>query len=293
MLIKRIIIVLTSFTLSACSIGSIKLWVANIMASGDDYQMTQDVAYGDDSAQLLDVYAPNNAIDKPRPVVVFFYGGCWGACTDYKKEDYRFVAQSLAVSDAVVVVADYRRYPDVLFPVIMEDATAVVSWVANHITAYGGDADHVFLMGHSSGAHMAAMLTVNKNYLTVSDYQRVKGFIGLAGPYDFLPFTQSYQRKLFAPESAYPLSQPINFVAGTEPPLLLMYGDKDDTVKPRNIENLTAKVKQKSGQVQTRYYAGVNHTGILAALSVPLRSSSNVHADIIGFINEQTQPKSR
>ncbi|WP_101759973.1 alpha/beta hydrolase [Oceanicoccus sp. KOV_DT_Chl] len=191
----------------------------------------------------------------------------------------------MAVTDAVVVIADYRRYPEVLFASIMQDATAVVSWVHKNITTYGGNANQLVLMGHSSGAHMAAMLTLNESYLPVEHYAALKGFIGLAGPYDFLPLTRKYQRALFAPEVAFPSSQPVNFVSGTEPPLLLLYGEADDTVKRRNIDSLTATVKQRQGRVDSLFYAELTHTGILAALSVPLRNSSSVHTDILRFIN--------
>jgi acetyl esterase/lipase len=143
-------------------------------------------------------------------------------------------------------------------------------------------------MGHSAGAHLAALLTLDESYLSLQTRQSIRGFIGLAGPYDFLPLTKPYQYALFAPQESYPKSQPINFVDGTEPPLLLLYGKDDSTVKPRNIINLAAKVQQQGGRVTTQYYDDIDHIEILAALSIPLRSSQSVLDDINQFITLQS-----
>lgn len=217
--------------------------------------------------------------------MIFYYGGCWGACTQLSKSDYRFVAEALVGHDSVVVVPDYRRYPEVLFPTLMDDARQVLEWVGTHIDEFGGDPEQLFLMGHSSGAHMAAMLSLNEACLTESTYQSLKGFIGLAGPYDFLPLTKPYQQKLFAPRDSYAQSQPINFVTGNELPMLLLYGAADETVKPKNITNLAAKVRALDGRVETHVYAGLNHRGLLAALSIPLRGDTQVYHDIQVFIH--------
>ncbi len=95
------------------------------------------------------------------------------------------------------------------------------------------------------------------------------------------PFTSSLH---IAPEKSYPKSQPINFVDGTEAPLLLLYGNADETVKPRNIANLAAKAHQLGGRVETRYYDDIDHIGILASLSIPLRNRKPVLEDINRFI---------
>ena len=167
----------------------------------------------------------------------------------------------------------------------MDDATQTVEWVKKNIGQYGGDSDRLFLMGHSAGAQLAAILTLNERYLLPGTWNSLRGFIGLAGPYDFLPFTDEYQRVVFGPEENYPASQPVNFVGGNEPPLLLLYGNDDDTVRPFNIESLTTKVKGAGGCVETHYYDGLDHAGLIGALALPLQNSSSVLSDIAGFLD--------
>ncbi len=267
--------------------ASLKLVNGLAWVTGDRIQT--NIAYSTHPENKLDIYLPpqsQQTAEQAAPVIVFFYGGCWGACLKFYKSDYRFVAESLAKEGYVVVLPDYRYHPNVKFPAIMADATEAVEWVSNNIEQYGGDPNQIFLSGHSAGAQMSALLTLNEDYLRPETHHNVKGFIGLAGPYDFLPFDQAYQPILFGPVENYPISQPINYVDGNEPPLLLLYGNDDSVVFPRNIENLSAKVLQQGGVVEVHRYDGIDHPGIVGALSVPFRNRQPVYADILNFLNQ-------
>jgi len=268
---------------SGCT--STQLFVVNTLARFDDYTLHQDIHYGDTINQRLDIYLPSNIEKSNLATVVFFYGGCWGACSELTKENYRFVAQTLTKNNIIAVIIDYRKFPDVLFPEIIEDAKRSVDWVSENIASYGGNNQNIFLMGHSSGAHLASMLNFNENYLMPDTYQKIKGFIGLAGPYDFLPFTEPYQPALFSPPEAYAESQTINFVDGNEPPSLLLYGNNDTRVKRYNILSLKNEIESREGMVETQYYDGIDHAGIIGSLTIPLRASQPVMKDILRFIS--------
>lgn len=260
-----------------------RLLVANGIARGGDYRLSADLAYGDDPRQRLDIYLPEQPLPT-RPTLIFVPGGCWGACETYPKEDYRFVADAFTAQGYAVVIPDYRLYPAVKFATIIGDVRDAVEWVARHGAQHGLNTDALVLMGHSAGAQMTALLTLDESYLTADTRSRLKGYVGLAGPYDFLPYTKSYQPDLFGPEPLYPASQPVNFVGGDEPPLLLLYGTADTTVKPRNILSLTRRVQEQGGVVQARCYAGIDHGSIVGALSRPLQDDTPVYADILAFL---------
>lgn len=189
--------------MAGCGGKDSQLFIANSLARLSDYQRVEGLAYGPHAQQTLDIYRPVREEGTPVTTVIFFYGGCWGYCTEFNKADYAFVAEALVSQGYVVVVADYRLYPDVGFTAIISDAAHAVEWVHRHIGDYGGNGQ-LFLMGHSSGAHLAAMLTLNERYLGAGTYRQVRGLIGLAGPYDFLPFTEAYQR-LSLPKTSYRL----------------------------------------------------------------------------------------
>ena len=261
--VKTFIVLMLLSLLSSCaSTGS---FVVNLAAKAGNYQKHTHIPYRKDKS--LDVYTPEPKKNDPSPVVIFFYGGCWGACQSTDKSDYEFIADTLASKGYVVVIPDYRHYPQVKFDQIIADAAQATEWVYQNIALYHGDNQKLFLMGHSAGGHLAAMLGANEDYLSPEVYQSVKGVIGLAGPYDFIPYTEDYLPDIFGPAQQAAYTQPINFIDGNEPPYLLLYGDKDVTVMRKNIVNLTAKIKSKSGRVESRIYKDMDHLDIVTGLS--------------------------
>jgi len=287
--LRTILLLLIILLSSACSTLSIN--IANGLAKKQGSILNKDISYSENKSNFLDIYQPprNNKLPNEqvkKPVIIFYYGGCWGACQSLKKNKYRFVAQALSSKGFIVVIADYRTYPQVRFKSIISDVARSVEWVKNNINKYGGDASKIYLMGHSSGAHLAATLISDRRYLKKKTYRSIKGFIGLAGAYDFYPFDQDYQAKVFAPEKNYRLSQPINFVSGKEPAMLLLYGDKDKIVKRRNIINMRNKVSALGGKVESKIYNDMGHVGLIASLSVPFQKSRPVLNDIVSFINK-------
>lgn len=254
----------------------------NGAAPSDTYIRTSGIAYGELPRQRLDVYRPAaSGID--APTVVFFYGGAWrhGA-----RGDYLFVGEALAALGCVAVLADYRLFPEARFPAFVEDGAAALRWTRDHAAVHGGDPRRLFVMGHSAGAHIALMLVTDERYLAAAGMQprELAGAIGLAGPYDFLPFKSRRTAEIFDPPARWPQSQPINFVSGREPPLLLMTGSDDDIVDPGNSTRLAAKVSGLGGKVELIRYPGEGHRSIIAALAAPLRKRYRIQNDIAAFI---------
>ena len=238
--------------------------------------VTRDVAYGPLDRQRLDVYRPNAAGAAP-PVVVFIYGGSWKTGS---RGDYLFVAERLARLGCVAVVPDYRLYPEVRFPTFIEDAARAVAWTQARVADLGGG--RVFVMGHSAGAHIAAMVAINPAYLAAAggDPAKLAGLIGISGPYDFLPITDPDIIPIFA-GSDPAVTQPITFVHPGAPPAFLATGDADRTVNPDNTSHLAAALRRVGTRVDERHYAGVGHVGIITAFA-PLFSGNAPVADDVG-----------
>jgi acetyl esterase/lipase len=271
---------LAAATLSGCM--SLTFAIANAPATFGSYSVTRDVAYADGRSRTLDVYRPST-LAEARPVLVFFHGGGWVAGA---KREYRFVADALTSRGFIVVIPEYRLYPAAKFPGFVADAAQAIAWVHTHANEIGGDAQRVFIMGHSAGAHIAAMVTYDEHFLRDAggDSSWLHGFIGLSGPYDFLPLRDPELERVFAPEDKYPDSQPVNFVDGKEPPALLLHGRADQTVWPMNSEHLAARIREHGGSVTEHYYDGMSHGGTVAAMSVYYRKRSTVLQDIVEFV---------
>jgi acetyl esterase/lipase len=242
--------------------------------------VTRGVAYAPGPGHTLDIYRPAHPAG---PLVVFLYGGSWQTGD---KGEYRFVALPLARRGAVVVAADYRLYPAVRFPAFLDDCAAAVAWAVGHAAALGADPDAVFVVGHSAGAYNALMLALDPGYLARAgtSRDRLAGVVGLAGPYDFLPITGADIRAVFAPVQDGPASQPVSYVDGRNPPLLLLAGSDDTTVLPRNTLRLAAKVRAAGGAAEDRLYPGIGHVGLVTAFAPVFSWRAPVLGDVWAFV---------
>ena len=263
--------------------GCSPLPLLNAVIPSRGYTQTADLPYGNLARQKLDVYVPANGGSGTKPVVVFFYGGSWDSGD---KNDYRFAAEALTSQGFVTVLPDYRIYPEVLFPDFLDDGASAARWVKDNIARFGGDPQRIYLMGHSAGAHIAAMLTLDIQYLAKVNLspQDFRGMIGLAGPYDFLPLKKQTLKTIFGPEPERWRSQPINYVTGKNPPLLLLVGKQDTRVSPGNSERLAAKVGSKGGPVKLVEYPDYGHIELVLKLAAPLRGDGAILAAVAEFV---------
>ena len=242
------------------------------------------IAYGSDARQQLDIYAPLGRTEAAHPVLIFFHGGSW---RDGEREGYGFVGRTFASRGFVTVIADYRKSPKVRFPAFVQDTAATIAWVHTNIAKHDGDPKRIFLLGHSAGAHIAMMAALDPQWLAAKDLKPdvIKGVIGLAGPYDFLPLTSDSSKIALGQWPDLNETQPITYARGDAPPLLLLTGDKDTVVKPRNSKILSEKIQALGGQQQLKVYPGVSHADIMMAVARPFRDKAPVVADVVDFIN--------
>lgn len=273
------------FLVVACLPACSPLSLVNAFVPDNGNQISRDIAYGTEPRQRLDIYAPAMAKGS-APVVVFLYGGSW---KKGERAQYRFVGEALAERGFVAVLPDYRVYPEARFPAFVEDAAHALSWVTGNIDKWAGDSDRLYLMGHSAGAHIAALLTLDERYMLAVGLPRdaVKGTIGLAGPYAFDPLAYDNIRPIFAHLSDPNAARPVNFVDGTEPPMLLLHGADDVTVRPINSTALFQAIRGAGGKAKSLVYPDVGHSSILLSLAGPLRNLSPAFDDSVAFIESR------
>lgn len=254
------------------------------LVPSDGHVRDSGIPYGEAPRQTLDVYRPWPADPEagPAPVVVFFYGGSWRSG---QRGYYRFVGEALTSRGFVAVIPDYRVYPDARFPTFVEDGAHAVRWVEDNIDRYGGDQREIFLMGHSAGAHIAAMMIADRRYLDRAGVQAsaIRGFVGLAGPYAFDPLEYRSTRPIFAAADAP--TMPIGLIDGTEPPMLLIHGGSDGTVYPENSRALAERSRQAGGSAEFVEYEDLGHIGVLLPLAHPFRGETKLLDRIATFID--------
>jgi acetyl esterase/lipase len=250
---------------------------------GNGIELTRSIAYAEHSRHRLDICRPAAAV--AAPVVVFFYGGAWQS--GYK-ELYRYVAKALARRGYVAVVPDYRIYPEVRYPEFLEDGARVVRWVKDNAGRFGGDPEKIFLKGHSAGAHIAAMLSIDARWLNkvgLAPGRNIAGLIGIAGPYDYMPLRDETLKLIFGGADR-PETEPIFHVTSGAPPALLMTGGRDRLVEPGNSTRLAARLITSGNAASVLTYRWVGHYIIVAALAPLLRCIVPVLRDVDSFIAE-------
>ncbi|MCZ2496871.1 alpha/beta hydrolase fold domain-containing protein [Xylophilus sp. Kf1] len=269
--------------LSGCS----GVQTLNALVPERDYRLDAGLPYGDDARQRIDIYRPQPdamAGSARPPLVVFFYGGNW---THGERGDYRFVGEALASAGAVVAIPDYRLSPAVRYPTFLEDSARAVKWAVDHAEAYGADPARLVLMGHSAGGYNAAMLALDPRWLRAVGLSpsQVSAWIGLAGPYDFLPIGEPMTQAAFRWPDTPADSQPLAHAGPQSPPALLLVAEKDETVDPeRNSAAMAERLRQAGVSVSFRRYPRVSHATLVGAMGTPLRWLAPVRRDVLAFL---------
>lgn len=281
------LLIVSVFGLTACSpLGTFN---ALIPKDAGGQQAARDLSFGPLPRQKLDLYRPAqtraDTLQSDLPVIVFIHGGSW---QDGEKDGYSFVGRALASRGFLVAVPNYRLVPQVRYPTFLEDNAAAVKWVIDNAAEYGGNPSRIVLVGHSAGAYNAAMLALDERWLG-SGRQNVKGFIGLAGPYDFLPLDGPVTQAAFGNAKEPETTQPIKFATADDPPVLLLHGAKDTVVKPRNSETLRDRLIQAGADARLKVYPELGHVEILTAFARPFRGKAPVLDDTAAFASEVSE----
>lgn len=244
-------------------------------------QLLDQASFGPAPAQRLSVYGPNER-SGALPVIVFVHGGGWNSGDP---DDYEFVARAIVPEGFIVVTTGYRLHPHAVYPAMLEDTASAIAWTHANIARLGGNPEHMVIAGHSAGAYNAVMTALDTRWLANEGLgaETIAGVIGLAGPYDFYPFTTASARNSFGRAEDPEATQPVNFVRGDAPPMLLMHGEGDRTVKPRNSRALAAALETAGARIEAQYYADFDHSDLVVSLASPWRGRRPVLREIVKF----------
>ena len=166
---------LLTICLSAC------VWLGSAMLPAADMKVTRDVKYAEPAheRQVLDIYAPVDA--QKLPVVFWIHGGGWQAGD---KTSVQLKPQTFVDRGFVFVSTNYRLLPNVDMDTIIRDIAKSLHWVHDHIANYGGDPNRVLVMGHSAGAQLAALISIDDRYLKaegISSLAFIRGCVPVDG----------------------------------------------------------------------------------------------------------------
>lgn len=240
--------------------------------------------YGADPRQKLRIYAPQGKATG-LPVFLFMHGGSWRWGDP---DDYGFIARAVAPHGFVVVLAGYRLGPSGRYPAMLEDTAAAIAEAARLAPQYGGDPARIVIAGHSAGAYNVVQVALEATWLEDTGVTP-RGVIGLAGPYDFYPYDKESSRDAFGSAGAGAETQPVNHISADAPPMLLVHGEADTLVKPRNTRALAKALAAAGAPVETRLYPGFDHNTPLVALASPWQKWRDVDDALVDFAHRVTE----
>lgn len=235
------------------------------------------ISYGKHARQSVDVYRPRTIADN-TPVVIFFNSGGWDSG---ERAYYGFVGSALALPGFITVILDYRLYPEIRYPEFMADAAQAYSWAFKNLTMQTGRLP-IFVMGHSAGAHIGALLTYNQAYLLPynKDLPMPGGFIGLSGPYGFDPTVHKRSKHIFSNAKNAAEAQSVFQVSKGAAPALLMHGKKDTTILTLNALRMRDALFDVGTHAEAIEFQNIGHIGSLLVLS----KSGRLRAPILPHI---------
>lgn len=276
-------------SLAGCSIGG----TLAALTPGSTGDVIFDQHFGEHPRDRADVYKPL-ATSEPaaggsaslKPLVVFIYGGSWRSGS---RSTYQFVGKALADLGYVTVIPDYRVYPEVQFPGFIDDNARALAWAAENAERWGADPKRIVLVSHSAGAYNAAMLLTDPRYLADVGIpaERIVGFVGLAGPYDFYPILNKRVMPVFNHPDYPPRSQPIRLVHDNLPPSFIGSASDDELVDPqRNAAQFARLLEEQGVPVTLKFYDRVGHMTLIGSFAGPLQWLAPVLDDVEAFLDQ-------
>jgi len=224
----------------------------------EDIKVYSSLSYGEHTRNTLDIYTPSGDVN--APVLFFCHGGGWSSGD---KSMYGHIGTHFAKHGFCAVVINHRLSPEVKHPEHTIDAAKAFAWVKQNINQYGGNPQTINLMGHSSGAHITALLCSDPAYLrnVGCDPKEVHRYVGVSGVYKIdLMITLSGYGHVFD-KCDRTAASPAHFVPAC--PCFLVYGEKDYNTMPRQTRAFEDQIRHHQGPVRVMVAPGETHESII------------------------------
>ena len=267
-----------------------------------DVQLERDIAYAEpkNQRQMLDVYRPGAG--KNLPVVVWVHGGGWqaGNKTEVASKPLAFTRKGF-----VFVAVNYRFVPNVAMDTIVRDIAKSVRWVHDHVGVRGGDPKRIFLMGHSAGAQLAALVCTDDRFLKAEGLSLaiLKGCVPVDGDTYDVPLQvataaarrkslgqpdpkMGYAEKFGPPDRQRDLSA-VRHIArnkGIPPFLILHVADHTDTTA--QAHRLWSELREVGVPAKMFGASGTDHVRLDRDLGVPRDPAT---AELFAFVQAAIQ----
>jgi acetyl esterase/lipase len=245
--------------------------------------VTRDLSYGPHARHKLDVLQPRNQPDELMPVLVFIHGGAFVRGNRSDGELFDNVLNYFTARGVLGINATYRLAPEYQWPSGVEDMRAIMDWVGQNATKFGGDPDKIFLIGHSAGASHIAGYTFNEDFQPEDGTDGLRGAILMSGVYS--PGESAANTAYYGDDKErWAKQMPMHHVPGRSVPLFIIDAEYDRLLMQVEAVKLMNAVCQRDSKCPMhKQLAGHNHFSMMYHINT---ADDSVASDIMVFITE-------
>lgn len=265
-------------------------FVGQVFTGSAQIRVKKDINYASngDEAYTLNVYHQKNNIQN-KDVVVFIHGGSWSSG---KKETYWWLGRNLAKNNIVAAIINYPLAPNATYKEMAQASAQAVKWVKDSIASYGGNAERIFLMGHSAGGHLAELINADPQYFKALGLNNpVKGVIlndafGLDME-EYLSkaekdsYYDDFTRTFSADKKTWQMGSPLFYINEIKNPHLIFYGSKTYPAIQIQSERIYQTLKEKKVPVTLNVIKDKKHVPMIAQM---IWGKNRLYKDIISFL---------
>lgn len=244
-----------------------------------------DIAYRTDAAadplrHKLDFYVPVGA--KNFPVLVYVHGGAWRSGT---KTLYIALGRTFARHGIGVAVINYRLTPAGRHPANVEDVASAFAWVHANAAKFGGNREHITLMGHSAGGHLVSLLATDPSYLKAEKLEPadIRGIISVSGVYKIEPDWELTLPAFGADAETCKKASPLAHVEGKLPPFLIVYAEHDYQQFDRQALDFHAALEKNETPTTLLKLMHRNHISEIVSV---LSEDDPLHQAVLKFVGK-------
>jgi arylformamidase len=283
--------------LAATVVALLVIWPVGARTAIVVRPVERDLAYAADPANRLDLSTPES---KGFSTVIFVHGGSLSG-GDKADGDYGKVCDPFPAAGIACANINYRLLPAHAWPAPAEDLAAAIAWVRGQVTTQGGDPDKLFLLGHSSGAMLVALVASEPTYLArhrltpkairgvmpmgsimwdddLAQMIAKNGREAVAASFDRDP-----RGKAFGGLDAYEAQWPIRHVKAGLPPFLFLIAESEQVNPPilKTNQKFVDDTRAVGNQGALMVFSGRTHYSNIRKLHEP---GDAVFAAVIDFV---------
>jgi dipeptidyl aminopeptidase/acylaminoacyl peptidase len=238
---------------------------------------------------LLDVYYPKNT-KTPKDVLVFIHGGSWDSG---KKETYWWLGKNLARKNVISVIINYSLSPKAEYEEMASDCSEALKWVKDSISQFGGNADRIFVMGHSAGGHLAALINNDPRFFKQAGISNPIRAVILNDGFGMDMFeylnaakknkqTESFMNTFSRDANLWKTGSPIFYLENVQNPYLIFVGEHTYPAIKIQSDRLYKQLINTNNNSEINIIKRKKHIGMISQM---IFSSNKMYDMILSFMD--------